>query len=80
MRKLKYFTSKDRVLDIESYRACERFFSSVLRTSSPKITSSRWLRAMEIVAARSHHPIVSALCNWALALSALELKSSDKRH
>ena len=30
--------------------------------------------------ARSHHPIVSALCNWALALSALELKSSDKRH
>eukprot|EP00438_Fugacium_kawagutii_P012366 Skav216277 [mRNA] locus=scaffold951:127722:131435:+ [translate_table: standard] len=25
-----------------------------------------------------HHPIVQALCNWALAMAALELKSSDK--
>ncbi|CAK9039753.1 unnamed protein product [Durusdinium trenchii] len=28
---------------------------------------------------KSHHPIVQALCNWALAIAALDLKSADKR-
>lgn len=29
---------------------------------------------------KSHHPIVQALCNWALAIASLDLKAADKRH
>eukprot|EP00435_Cladocopium_sp_Y103_P063983 s156_g25.t1 len=64
-------------------------FLTKLHNHDPKSMSEAKMRKLKYFTSKdfftqdyfkSHHPIVQALCNWALAIAALELKSSDKKH